>query len=378
MIFLGLLVVGLSSFLELGYSSQIAVGLAFAVLVLSSKIHKEFGPLPAIAFSYFAGSGLLRIGAPLFFFPEMELEMVATLESIVSQSTLFFILCVLTFTQKSEWWDKAFGFLGWLNACLMLVLFCFGKIPCFLFNNPAMDAAFVACTLPLFLTKFEERSKRHNFFLLVPMIAALLISQSSTGIMGACLSIGAFVWIKQRYTFRALLLAISVGGLFTTIGLLTQRAVLFSSSGRTTVWKNSMDFWMGKLSMTGDFYHWIGAGLGSFFMWGPSLQITEAQKLGLDHVNDGFFWMHNDWLQILFESGIIGLILALAIFAQALIKSRKSPALFAALLCYGSIAVIQMPLRHFLFAGFGTLLLAKVFSPSEEHASDECHKEKIN
>ncbi len=75
-----------------------------------------------------------------------------------------------------------------------------------------------------------------------------------------------------------------------------------------------------------------------------------------------FVWMHNDWLQILFELGIIGLAAAI-IFYICLIKHswNKKNYLFPIVCTYGFISLTQMPLRVFVFQLLGACLIMMAF-----------------
>lgn len=385
MIFIGLIIFGLTSFLNVGYSVQITIGLFFCTLVISTKIKKRFGWFPAFSFIYFCLSAISRIAAPLFFWPNVPLEMISTLESITSQTLLYFILVVLIFSKRDKFIGPAFAILGLLNTVVMLWEFFNGRIPCFLLNNPAMDAGFIACVIPVLLNKMDERKFYWNIPLIGLPLLALFISESSTGVLGACLAVGCFLISKDNFSLTSTLLSACFGGIFSIVGFFIQKNVLFNSDGRSGIWKQTMAFWMNKglswdelyskgplaciLMLFNDTYHYIGAGMGTFFLWGPSLQITESLRLDPTHPNKHFmawFWLHNDWLQILFETGILGFMIALTVFAVAVYKARSAPAVFASLITYGAVAVIQMPLRHFIFAGFGVFLLSVAFRTSEE------------
>ena len=61
---------------------------------------------------------------------------------------------------------------------------------------------------------------------------------------------------------------------------------------------------------------WIGHGLGSFQYFGPALQIKHQYGL-----SDGMWlFAHNDWLEILFEQGLVGLGLVVIAFVYWWVK----------------------------------------------------------
>ena len=70
---------------------------------------------------------------------------------------------------------------------------------------------------------------------------------------------------------------------------------------RFEMWKNFYNWWIANADPL------FGTGMGGFEFIGPTLKtpdIVAAQKLG-------FFVAHNDWLQIGFESGLVGLTLSI-------------------------------------------------------------------
>ena len=73
-----------------------------------------------------------------------------------------------------------------------------------------------------------------------------------------------------------------------------------------------------------------------------------------------FFWLHNDWLQILFEQGPVGLVSVLVLSLYALKKSFRRPYLFGAGCAYCAVMLGNYPLRMALPSFIGVFLLAAV------------------
>lgn len=91
----------------------------------------------------------------------------------------------------------------------------------------------------------------------------------------------------------------------------------------------------------------FGIGSGSF-MW-SSVLLDKFQGIL-------FLELHNDWLQILFEQGVIGLILALLTYFSAVKKSLPDPKLLAGVFGAGVFALTYHPLR-FIPTAFVTVLI---------------------
>ncbi len=123
--------------------------------------------------------------------------------------------------------------------------------------------------------------------------------------------------------------------------------------GRLNAWRASTDFWLSR-------GHWLlGEGLGSFSVLGQ--EVTRHDKSGL------FTWLHSDWLQGLFEGGIL-MILAMGFcYGRALYycRNENSRQLQAALVCYGTWATVQMPLHFVLSALLVAVLVRRAYSYGE-------------
>lgn len=88
--------------------------------------------------------------------------------------------------------------------------------------------------------------------------------------------------------------------------------------------------------MTGTLSHWIDAG-GRLSWWHHALQILTAQHgwwfgMGLGSVASATangFWnygrLHNEWVQLVFETGLVGLFLVLAMLWHGLVRVWRTP-----------------------------------------------------
>ncbi len=241
-----------------------------------------------------------------------------------------------------------------INTIIALSKMACGYQPYFLFNNPAIDCAFTACCLPGIL-KWTEKDLENFFMVPIPPILFLILSKTSTGILGLGLSVGAYYWAKYDFNKKVLYAALTLCAFVAGIGWWIQGEDLLKGSGRYFIWQLSFDYWINKANI------WIGTGTGSFFMYGPSLQFTNAVILKKEPGFERFFWMHNDWLQVLFEIGIIGLLIVTIIFIIAVWRARNNPSVFAGILTLGGVALTQMPLRWPLFGMLGAVFITKIF-----------------
>lgn len=145
----------------------------------------------------------------------------------------------------------------------------------------------------------------------------------------------------------------SIPLILATIGYKMQGQYLLNGSGRYEVWTLTWDFFWKESNI------WTGTGLGSFQVLGQALQERWYISQGITEGGfAAFFWVHNDWLQTLLETGIPGFVLALLVFIQGLWALRRSPQYMISLLTFGTVNFIQMGLRWWLFTAFGAYLIS--------------------
>lgn len=215
-----------------------------------------------------------------------------------------------------------------LRAMLVLDSFAVLHWGCGMFNVGSMDAGVIAAGLPMFL--MEDVNKKILWVGFCICAIAILASTSATGAIVALIALTAF------YSRKKLLYGVIAGLSIFGVSFAIQGHELFNLSGRVAGWQSYMDWWAREAP------HLTGPGISTFEGIAPYL-LNKGQEI--------FLYMHNDWLQILFDGGIIGFVLALAFTIQILYKARHSPALFACILGFMACMAPYAPL-HF---GFGQI-----------------------
>lgn len=128
-------------------------------------------------------------------------------------------------------------------------------------------------------------------------------------------------------------------------------------NGRFDIWGYAYDWWKSQ----GPFVWWFGAGEGSTPVIVPLIQMGKHY----DPNSFSFYmYMHNDWLQFLFEGGAIGLSLAVLLYGEILLKS-KNKAMVAA---FGVAMVSNFPLHSPLITLFGILLMGRAYLGRDTYA----------
>ena len=201
--------------------------------------------------------------------------------------------------------------------------------------NPSMNAGMIVCTLPFVWSQFYGRWR---YIVSTLAIVAVLLSKSAVGagLMAAFL----VLWINSFWLGAAAGLTAMVGG------YMVQGMELFNSSDRVLIWKHMMGNWVNNV--------WnipFGMGYGTYYVFGSSLQVHDNLRATM-----WWPWMHNDWLQGIFELGIVGFLLMVATYATAVHRARKEKACLVSLVLYGIFMSMDYPLHLSISCFFGAWL----------------------
>ncbi|MGZ3698447.1 MAG: hypothetical protein ACXWP5_09950, partial [Bdellovibrionota bacterium] len=279
--------------------------------------------------------------------------------NIAAESALLSVLfsVMVVWAVSLQFWRKFFKAVAVLNAVAICVdlVFHSAKLlltgygisslanyePWGLLLNASMSGCLNASIYPL----FDSKEKIPRYLILVSIVLAGRSLPLATLFVGLAASMLA----QKRYKMFALAIPSSF-----LAGFLIKVSKLFLTRGRGLIWTQAYYFFR-------DHLHWmIGSGLGGFYVIGPVLHQTKDGSV--------FLWLHSDWMQTLFEQGIIGFIIILGMYLQALWRSRINPQLFAALAAYAMFGVANMPLRYPLSGLFGAFLIRWAFEKQESVA----------
>lgn len=170
-------------------------------------------------------------------------------------------------------------------------------------GNPSIGASLVVCMLPL-----AHGFKKHEryWWALGLAILAVVISKSSIAIGLLALYIAIQAW---RYDPKLMLSAsIPVG-----IGILMLgKHEFLNDSDRFKMWSVMMHAWYMPWNIA------MGTGIGTYHVF--SVNIQEYFKASPSY---HWLWLHNDWLQQVFEGGVVGFILMLSAYTAALVKTIR-------------------------------------------------------
>ncbi len=218
--------------------------------------------------------------------------------------------------------------LGVAEACL--VIFCGAG----LMQARSFDTALMAAMIPVVV-----------FPLRVLFLGTMLTTQGATAFLIVAAQMLAFLKGSRARAWFAL-------PAFAGLAWLFQGGKLFESSGRIMFWKAFMKWWDGERL-------WITGSHIGIFEWLPRL-VKDFQ------IDDRIFLqMHNDWLQVLFEGGAIGLAVLLWFYIELCYKAWSRPKLLATLFGIGAFMLTYHPLHFFLSAFFVAVVVREVLDGTD-------------
>jgi len=191
--------------------------------------------------------------------------------------------------------------------------------------NIGLTGAHFALSIPAFF-----RGKLH-YLAIIPLTGAILTG-SSMAIASAVGVVLYYGWLKMNFNKYIPWMALLVSGIFyyfTSLG----NSTLLSDTHRKVVWQTTMDLFM----RSGDLL--TGFGLGHFSIYFHKYFIIN---------NYAFRSTHNEYIQMLYNFGIMGSVLILFWLFKA-IKNQKNPiylcGIFAmSINCYGNFMFHISPL----------------------------------
>lgn len=313
------------------------LGLSFLIILLAQHLIKQLHWSVGLTFGYMALSALKGFFFPVKYPINISIELLNQAGGEVLYSLVMLLLFTIILLIKDRYWFRYVIWLLTFAAVLNAMYILFSGLEYGMLNNKASDASFIACMLPM-----------ANFICWPIMIAGILATKSSTGIAGVGVAIAAMLF--QKFNIRKFICIVTpLTILIVIFSYLYLGEDLLFHSGRKYVYANAWMFYQTYINP------WLGAGTGTFTTWGVA-----SQKLA--KFPEIWTWLHNDYLEVLFENGIVGLVLCLGTYFY-LIRSlfRRHTDEFSTALVYGFIALTQMPLRLYVTQLLGVCLLARAF-----------------
>lgn len=223
------------------------------------------------------------------------------------------------------------------------------KVPWAMLNNSTADATFIACMLPMTFDKWVEE----EMYAIGIMLFAIFLCRSNTAM--AAVFVGYASWLFTKKSFKTWLIIIAP---FTVAMVIASYFTLGShflgNSGRFDVWKLIWDSFV----QYGNYL--FGFGTGNYTVWGDAFQ-------RVPHINDPgryaiWYWLHNLPLQVLFENGLVGLVMVFTVYYYMLKKTYKKSIVFPMACVYGLTSLTEMPERIFMTQVLGICFISIAFN----------------
>jgi len=321
------------------------IALCFLLLPVAWK---RLGPILSLTWVYFLVRSIFvffNTAEPLV--RNMGMAMDQTSGQAFAQLMLMPLAVMWMPRKYFKYWKEAFLVFGVING-LVLVISGYG-----VFNAHSLDAAMLAQLVPL----------APLWLAVLFILASLLVPNAAT----AWLMLSSY-GLLMAYRIKKLRWFIVIGVI--TAFYFAMRSHGFHSSGRIDAWIRFFVWWEHDANI------FFGTGPGTFIWLGPYIDGMRGNV---------FLQMHNDWLQILFEGGILGFSLSAGSYCYLLYHAKDRPRIFLALVGLGFFCLTYHPFRFFPSSFFIVCLIREVlssahtFEPSTEcfdHHAKNSHRRK--
>jgi hypothetical protein len=354
------------------WRSKIFAGLVLLTLASGVIISKRLHWSIAFAFVSTIVSAL-----SVFAFPKARYSgpSGASFDAQASEAAFYVLVLMLPFLfLRRKHLNALIEGVSWLcllDSCFVIAQGVFGSDPMYrggFFGNSSINACLIAFTYPFLVFRpvvryydpksFESIKANPVFVLwdtfkvLAPM-AAVFISGSSMAFGAMLIASEVNTLLDNRSTKGLRILsAVVLMIILSVAAYVTFGTHLVDDSDRFKMWSIAMQWWDVNANA------WFGTGVGSYFLLGPHIQT-------LNHYREGFWWiwLHNDWLQLVFEQGIVGLasfVIVLISVVRACFKSKQYWVLSAAL-AYAFTSLGNYPARLMVHGLIGIFICVLAF-----------------
>jgi len=261
--------------------------------------------------------------------------------------------------------EKVFAYLAAFCAPLSL-LFNIGAVKAWmmgtaqggLFNNPSMAGCFMAVCFPLV---WKHLPRTFYFWQIITLVAICNLHTSMPFGVLAVVGCSYMFIVYSKCKLSSWLWGVGLLIVLSFMGYEVNGEYFLSSNGRFGLWGLAMDWWGLNASP------WFGYGAGTAFIAVPRAQLEAQWNTG-----SFFIWMHNEWLQVLFEYGVVGLTSLIVVFVSALYSARNSAVLFSMAAGYGAMALGNYPSRMPVHAALGVWLFFYIFLLTKLKSASKC------
>lgn len=225
------------------------------------------------------------------------------------------------------------------------------------FDNPSMAASFIVLCLFLIDRGVEllPKSTLLRCVIWAYGLGAVLLTTSSTPLLALGLGWGVRLLHAKGETKRKLVMGLGLGSpVLVAIALhLDSWHGWVSDSGRFWIWGSCIKFWW----HSGMWNVVTGFGAGTLRVLYPIIQMTDPTN---SWPSTYILWLHNDWVQMLMEQGLLGFS-AFLYLVYSMFKRRREPGFQAVCAAFGGVMFTNFPFHMAPHALFGVLLVHAAF-----------------
>lgn len=213
-----------------------------------------------------------------------------------------------------------------------------------MFGNPSMEASLLACLMPFVIGFLKDRLKWKHWLLRfcilgVWLITLLAIYRTKASVPWGVLGVvSAALLIAESKTKRTLLVSgITIATLAISMILVGLHALgkdFWDQNGRLEIWQMAWNWSKSHGQLL------LGTGFST------TQVLVPVEQMITGHFNNAYFmWLHNDWLQLFLEGGIVGFVFFTLAFSRLVYVTWKKPVLFASFMGFVTMGLFNYPLR---------------------------------
>jgi O-antigen ligase len=348
------------------YGTRTSVFLAFCTLWIAGSIGRRIHWSAGLALAWVLGSGIYVFGSPVSPYLAFGDGAVLTFDAITASAFVAVLLPVMLVLSLPRgtlgYLLAAFGWLCYLDSGYVVVQWVWGADLAHrggLLGNASLNGSLIACCYPILIWAMPWRAG--ILPALLPVVA-ILASRSNVAWGALLAGMGTPILVHAcRRSWDLVQGGMMSVALLGVGGYLALGAKFADTNGRFPVWFASLSWWRKHANP------WMGTGLGTYYVLGPSLQ-----RAYLPDQNGHLLWMHNDWLQILFELGWVGLALLVLMGVWAIARAVRNGRLWLAssLAAYAVVAAGNFPMHVPTLALLGILLVVCAFRSSPSASAE--------
>ncbi len=234
------------------------------------------------------------------------------------------------------------------------------------FDNISLNGGLMALAVPIILS--ISSNTKYKFFVTCSLITAVCLSKASVpfGVLAVCLA--AYFFMKSRHKLIPILLFfMCIGSAYLFDG---NRSLPFYQEQRFKMYEIQTKAFFkdevcypehGKTKCVEKGNVFTGYGQGTYPFWAFLTQLSYYLTEGLGQKGGEIFnFVHSDWLQLMLENGIIGLILSLLLASYLTYFVWGNPLMFSLLMGYFSFMIYCYPIHYPFHAFFGLWIIAQI------------------